>query len=157
MAVAGCDPGVDRSVGPTSDDFAAQPLLVARGCEREHDPDEVPDQWSQEHEYRLIKEHPVIGERILGPIIRNREIREAIRGHHERFDGLGYPDNLRGGNIPLLARIISLVDSFDAMTSNRAYRQALSREAALNVLSEGAGKQFDPDFVPPFVQMIKAE
>ena len=108
-------------------------------------------------EFKLVRKHPVIGERILGPIIRNREIREAIRGHHERFDGLGYPDNLRGGNIPVLARIISLVDSFDAMTSNRAYRQALARDEALSVLADGAGSQFDPSFVAPFVEMIKDE
>ena len=108
-------------------------------------------------EFMQVRKHPVIGERILGPIIRNREIREAIRGHHERFDGLGYPDNLRGGNIPILARIISLVDSFDAMTSNRAYRPALSRDQALSVLWKEAGKQFDPDFVPPFVDMMRAD
>ena len=84
-------------------------------------------------------------------------MRAAIRGHHERFDGLGYPDNLRGGNIPILARLLALADCFDAMTNNRAYRQALSQDEAVNVLIEGAGTQFDPELVTPFVAMIKEE
>jgi len=106
-------------------------------------------------EYSLVRKHPVIAERILAPIIRSRSVREAIRGHHERFDGLGYPDHLRGGNIPLLARVIALVDCFDAMTSNRAYRQALSQEEALGIIVKGAGTQFDPELVTPFVEMIR--
>jgi putative two-component system response regulator len=108
-------------------------------------------------EFTLVRKHPVLGERILAPIIRNPSIRAAIRSHHERFDGLGYPDKLRGGNIPILARVIALVDAFDAMTSDRAYRQALSEDDAVNILVEGAGTQFDPDLVPPFVAMIKSE
>ncbi len=99
-------------------------------------------------EFLLVRKHPVIGERILAPIIRSRGIRAAIRGHHERFDGLGYPDNLRGNNIPILARLIALVDSYDAMTSNRAYREALSQEEAVASLRAGAGTQFDPELVP---------
>ncbi len=108
-------------------------------------------------EFTLVRKHPVIGERILGPIIRSRSVRAAIRGHHERFDGLGYPDNLRGGNIPLLARIITVADCFDAMTSSRAYRVALSRAEALKILMDGAGTQFDPELVPPFVALMGAD
>jgi putative two-component system response regulator len=108
-------------------------------------------------EFTLVRKHPAIGERILAPIIRSRSVRAAIRGHHERFDGLGYPDNLRGGNIPILARLLALADCFDAMTNNRAYRQALPRDEAVNVLIEGAGTQFDPELVTPFVAMIKEE
>jgi response regulator RpfG family c-di-GMP phosphodiesterase len=110
-----------------------------------------------DEEFVLVRKHPVIGERILAPIIRSRSVRAAIRGHHERFDGLGYPDHLRGGNIPILARLIALADCFDAMTNGRAYRQALSQEEALGVLVDGAGTQFDPELVPGFVAMVKAE
>jgi HD-GYP domain-containing protein (c-di-GMP phosphodiesterase class II) len=108
-------------------------------------------------EFILVRKHPVIGERILAPIIRSRGVRAAIRGHHERFDGLGYPDNLCRGNIPILARLITVVDCFDAMTSTRAYRQALSQDEAVRILFEGAGTHFDPDLIPPFVEMIRAE
>jgi len=105
-------------------------------------------------EFTLVRKHPVIGERVLAPIIGSRTVLAAIRGHHERYDGLGYPDNLRGGNIPLLARIVSVADSFDAMTSTRAYREARSRDEAVDILLKGAGTQFDPDLVPPFVEMV---
>jgi putative two-component system response regulator len=107
-------------------------------------------------EFSLVQKHPVIGERILAPIIRNRSVLAAIRGHHERFDGLGYPDKLRGGNIPLLARIITIADCFDAMTSNRAYRAALSRHEALETLHECSGSQFDPDLVQLFIAMMNS-
>ncbi len=110
-----------------------------------------------EEEFVLIRKHPVIGERILAPIIRSPSVRAAIRGHHERFDGLGYPDGLRGEGIPILARLIALVDSYDAMTSDRAYRQALAAEDALARLRAGAGTQFDPALVPTFVEMIQNE
>ena len=113
-----------------------------------------PDPLTEE-EFTLVRKHPVIGERILAPIIRSRTVRAAIRGHHERFDGKGYPDKLSGHDIPILARLIALVDSFDAMTSNRAYRQALSTHEAIEHLHAGAGTQFDPDLVPPFAEMIK--
>src|SRR5262249_3376362 len=78
-------------------------------------------------EQAIIHQPPAVGERILGPILRNRAILAAIRGHHERFDGLGYPDRLRGNAIPLYARMIALADSFDALTSCRAYRDARPR------------------------------
>lgn len=101
-------------------------------------------------EFEAVCEHPVIGERILTPIIRNPAILAAIRGHHERPDGLGYPDRLRGAQIPLLARMISIVDAFDALTSTRAYRSARPTAEALRVLRDGAGTQFDPELVQAF-------
>ncbi len=107
-----------------------------------------------ENEMGVIREHPVLGERILAPIIRSRQILAAIRSHHERFDGLGYPDRLQGEQIPFLARILTIADCFDAMTSSRAYRQALSRAEAREVLRQGAGTQFDPAFVGPFLQSL---
>jgi HD-GYP domain-containing protein (c-di-GMP phosphodiesterase class II) len=108
-----------------------------------------------EREFDLVKEHPVIGERILRPIIRNRIVLSAIRSHHERFDGGGYPDGLRGEQIPFLARIITVADCFDALTSSRAYRAARSVEDARAVLNDGMAAQFDPHLVPPFLRMIR--
>lgn len=104
----------------------------------------------------LVRKHPVIAERILAPILRNRVVLAAIRGHHERFDGLGYPDNLRGGNIPLLARIIAIADCFDALTSSRAYRAPLTRDEAMLHLQKAAGTQFDPEIVPLFIEVVES-
>lgn len=108
-----------------------------------------------EMEFDQVKEHPVIGERILRPIIRNRSVLSAIRSHHERFGGGGYPDNLQGEQIPFLARMITVADCYDALTSNRAYRGAMTQDAALDILHEGMTNQFDPHLVPPFIRMIR--
>jgi response regulator RpfG family c-di-GMP phosphodiesterase len=102
-------------------------------------------------EDRLVREHPVIGERILAPVLRNRHVLAAIRGHHERCDGSGYPDGLRGERIPLLARLIAIPDVFDALTTSRAYRAALPVGEALTILRDGAGSHFDPTFVRAFL------
>jgi HD-GYP domain-containing protein (c-di-GMP phosphodiesterase class II) len=107
-----------------------------------------------ENEQDVVREHPVIGQRILAPIIRNRGVLAAIRGHHERFDGTGYPDGLAGKQIPLLARIISVVDCYDALTSARAYRLAMPRAEALELLRAGAGSQFDPACLLPFLRRM---
>lgn len=104
-------------------------------------------------EYQLVREHPVIGEHILAPIIRNRAVLAAIRGHHERLDGGGYPDGLHGDQVPLLARIISVADCFDALTKSRAYRAAWRPAEALDVLRQGAGTQFDPTLVEVFLSL----
>jgi putative two-component system response regulator len=108
-----------------------------------------------ENEFDLVKEHPVIGERILRPIIRNRVVLSAIRSHHERFDGGGYPDNLRGEEIPFLGRMITVADCYDALTSSRAYRGAMTQDDALTILHDGMATQFDPHLVPPFIRMIR--
>jgi response regulator RpfG family c-di-GMP phosphodiesterase len=104
-------------------------------------------------EQRVVCEHPVIGERILRPVVRSRAILAAVRGHHERLDGKGYPDGLKGAQIPLLARLLAVADCFDALTSARAYRQALPVKEALDVLRAGAGKQFEPEFVRALVEV----
>jgi response regulator RpfG family c-di-GMP phosphodiesterase len=104
-----------------------------------------------DEEYRRVKEHPLIGERILRPVIRNREVLAGVRGHHERFDGKGYPDGLQGPDIPELARVIAVVDCFDALTSSRSYREALPMAQALRVIRDGAGTWFDPAIVQAFV------
>ena len=102
----------------------------------------------------IVREHPVIGERILGRIVRNREVLAAIRGHHERVDGCGYPDGLKGTKIPLLARVIAVADCYDALTSARAYRAPLSPAQAVETLRAGAGTHFQAEFVRAFVETI---
>jgi response regulator RpfG family c-di-GMP phosphodiesterase len=105
-------------------------------------------------EYATVKEHPLKGERVLAPIIRSRTVLAAIRGHHERLDGTGYPDGLRGNQIPLLARIIAIADCFDALTTSRAYRSAMPVPQALDVLSRDAGTHFEPRFVEAFLEIM---
>lgn len=98
-------------------------------------------------EYDLIKEHPRLGTRILAGVEFLRPALDAVRHHHERWDGRGYPDGLAGEDIPLFARIVTAVDAFDAMTSTRPYRQAASVADAIDELDRHAGHQFDPDIV----------
>ncbi len=105
-------------------------------------------------EFCLVREHPIIGERILSPIIRSPAILAAIRGHHERIDGSGYPDGLRGPQLPILTRILAIVDCFDALTSSRAYRDALPVVEALDILRAGAGTQFDAELVRAFIEVV---
>src|SRR3989442_1009499 len=105
-----------------------------------------------EAEYRHIMEHPVIGARILGPLMRDAPAALAIvRSHHERLDGKGFPDGLVGDAIPLEVRVVTVADSFDAMTSVRPYRPALSVQKAMQELEEMKGVQFDPQAVEAFL------
>ncbi len=102
-------------------------------------------------EFRHITEHTVLGERILAPLARERPIVLHIaRSHHERLDGDGFPDGLRGDSIPLEARIVAVVDAFDAMTTNRAYRASLQPNEAYEELDRCAGTHFDPQVVEAF-------
>ncbi len=105
-----------------------------------------------EEEYALIKRHPEMGVEAVKAVERLRNVLPLIRHHHEAWDGSGYPDGLKGEAIPLGARIIAVLDAYDAMTSDRAYRSAMPPEAALAVLSENAGKQFDPRVVAAFLR-----
>jgi response regulator RpfG family c-di-GMP phosphodiesterase len=107
-----------------------------------------------DEETAVVRQHPGTAERILAPVVRSRTVLAAIRGHHERLDGAGYPDGLRGAQVPLLARLIAIPDCFDALTSSRAYRAALPVAAALDILREGAGRHFDADFIPPFLEVV---
>src|SRR5438094_7984233 len=103
-------------------------------------------------EYRHIMEHPVIGARILAPLMRDAPPAIAIvRPHHERLDGKGFPDGLKGDQIPLEVRVVGVADSFDAMTSVRPYRPALSVQKALRELHDGKGTQFHPPAVEAFL------
>ena len=102
-------------------------------------------------EYRHIMQHTVIGAQILGPLLREAPMALAIvRSHHERLDGTGLPDGLKGDAIPFEARVVSLADAFDAMTSARPYRPGLAVERALTELETHAGRQFDPEVLKAF-------
>ncbi len=105
-------------------------------------------------EVAMIREHPVIGERILASIPFLAPVLPLIRGEHERYDGTGYPDGLKGEDIPLGARIIFACDAFDAMSRDRPYRGALPRERVLAELRENAGKQFDPRVVEVLIEVV---
>ena len=103
-------------------------------------------------EMRLMQSHPVRGADLVGTVSSLRgEVQRAVRHHHEGFGGKGYPDRLKGEEIPLAARIISVADTFDAMTSTRPYRKGLSREVAFAELRKMAGRQFDPALVELFL------
>jgi len=108
----------------------------------------TPDEFAQ------IKAHPVIGEEILAPIGFLPEERALVRHHHERWDGKGYPDGLRGENIPLLARILTVADVFDALTSDRPYRPAMSVEVGAAEIVASKGTQFDPAVVAAFGEVL---
>ena len=105
-------------------------------------------------EFDVIKSHPVIGYQILSEISDFPDLSIAARYHHERFDGKGYPDGLLGQDIPELARIVSVADTYDAMTSNRSYRKQMSQEAVREEFLRCSGTQFDPDFANIMVQLI---
>ncbi|HYA12148.1 MAG TPA: HD-GYP domain-containing protein [Thermodesulfovibrionales bacterium] len=105
-------------------------------------------------ELALIKMHPVKGEEILKPIGQLKHILPIIRSHHERIDGEGYPDGLKGDEIPLLSGIISVADSFDSMMSERPYKQKLRIDDALSELKRCSGTQFDPQVVEAFSKAI---
>jgi putative nucleotidyltransferase with HDIG domain len=107
-----------------------------------------------DEEFDRIKEHSAAGEKILKPIIRDQEILAIVRYHHERYSGGGYPDGKMKEDIPLGARIMAVADAYDAMTSSRPYREALSPEKARSQLMANRGSQFDPEIVDVF---IKAE
>ncbi len=103
-----------------------------------------------DEEFAVIKQHPEIGERILQGLPFLAEILPAVRHHHERWDGRGYPDGLAGDAIPPDAAILAVADSFDAMTSSRTYRQALSISEAIRRVRDGSGAQYDPRLVAAF-------
>jgi HD-GYP domain-containing protein (c-di-GMP phosphodiesterase class II) len=105
-------------------------------------------------EFAVIQRHPVDGSEILRHLTPYRHIVEIVRHHHERGDGRGYPDGLAGEAIPFGARVIAVADTYDAMTTDRPYRRALSHEEALAELQRGAGTQFDPVVVAAFERAL---
>ncbi len=113
------------------------------------------NQKLSEFEYDQIKQHPVRGANILSTVSMFEEIIPIVLCHHERIDGLGYPNGLKNEEIPMLARIIAVADSFDAMTSDRLYRSKLSLKEAINQLRIGAGTQFDKAVTDKFIELLK--
>jgi len=101
----------------------------------------------EKEEFEIIKGHPNIGATIISDLSYLANISDMIKHHHERNDGKGYPDGLTHDNIPLETSILTIADSFDAMTTNRPYRNSLDLEAALNEIKDNAGSQFNPDIV----------
>ena len=104
-------------------------------------------------EFDQIKLHPRMGETILKDIPYLDDILPGVLYHHERLDGKGYPDGLAGDEVPMIARLLSVADAFDAMSSSRSYRAAMSREQVLAELRRGAGTQFDPALVERFLKL----
>lgn len=106
-------------------------------------------------EYEIIKRHPRLSHDVLSPVKALRPILPAVLHHHENHDGSGYPDGLAGADIPIEARIIHVVDIFDALTSDRSYRARFSLEEALNIIAEGAGRASDPDLTELFLRVVR--
>jgi putative two-component system response regulator len=106
-------------------------------------------------EYEQIKQHPDQGARIIAPMRFAGEVGPIIRHHHERWDGNGYPDGLAQTAIPIGARIVAIVDAYDAMMTDRPYRRSLGREETLRRLYAGSGREWDPELLKLFIQLIE--
>lgn len=119
-------------------------------------PNEIINKTSRldDAEYEIIKTHPVLGSDILSEIKSMPELALGARWHHERYDGKGYPDKLKGENIPFFARIIAVADSYDAMTSNRSYRNYLPQDVVRGEIEKNLGTQFDPEVGKVMIEII---
>jgi len=113
-----------------------------------------PDNLTPE-EYEEVKIHPILSMKILRPLISDDEILKIIRHHHEHWNGRGYPDGLKGMEIPLNSRIILACDTFDAITSNRPYREAMADKIAFDKLKSCSAKQLDPYVIKAFFKIEK--
>jgi putative nucleotidyltransferase with HDIG domain len=107
-------------------------------------------------EFSIIQQHPVIGADIMDNLGLWHREKQIVRGHHERFDGTGYPDKLKGKDIPLLARILSVADVYDAIASDRAYRKRMEESKILEIMYGGAGTQFDPEIIDIFRELYES-
>ncbi len=105
-------------------------------------------------EFEVIKKHSAIGADIIASISAFRDHVNIVRHHHERWDGRGYPDQLKGEEIPLEARILAIADTYDAMTSDRPYRSRMSKEKAVTIIRECTGSQFDPEMARKFLEVL---
>lgn len=106
-----------------------------------------------DEEFSIMKSHPVKGEKIVFNIKKLQKISEWVKTHHEKWDGTGYPDGLKGEDIPFVGRLIAIADTYDAMTSTRPYRKALEHEYAISEVKRCAGTQFDPELAAAFVRV----
>ncbi|WP_223282857.1 HD-GYP domain-containing protein [Neobacillus kokaensis] len=108
-------------------------------------------------ELEVIKTHPTIGYEMIKHVssFNRNGVLDIVLYHHERYDGKGYPKGLKGDNIPLVARIVGIADTFDAMTSNRIYKSQVNVEYALNEIRSNKGKQFDPELVDIFLSLFE--
>jgi len=104
-------------------------------------------------EWKILKEHPVTGEKILESVL-DEELLRVIRSHHERVDGKGYPDGLKGDEIDLSSQIVSIADAYDAMTSIRSYRKPLTPEVAVREIERASGTQFRAEVVSAFLKVV---
>lgn len=105
-------------------------------------------------EFEIVKKHPIIGFKMLEEIKGMEDVAKIVKSHHERVDGAGYPDGLKGETIPIESKIINIVDSFDAMVSTRPYRKTMSENEAVEELRKGKGKQFEPELVDHFIDVL---
>jgi putative nucleotidyltransferase with HDIG domain len=103
----------------------------------------------------IMRDHPLIGDQIVQPISFLGEVRAAVRNHHERWDGNGYPDKLKGDQIPIVARIVNCADTFDACTSTRPYQKALPLEKAMAVMESLRGAQLDPNVLDALRRVVE--
>ena len=119
-------------------------------------PNEIINSTSKltDREYDIIKTHPGVGYDILAEIKSRPDLSTGARWHHERFDGKGYPDGKKGEEIPFFARIIAVADSYDAMTSNRSYRQYMPQDKVRSEIENNAGTQFDPAVAKCMLEII---
>lgn len=111
----------------------------------------------QDFEIRQAKDHPVVGSQILGEIVELAEVASIVRHHHERYDGTGYPDGLRGDAIPFFSRILAIIDAYEALVSDRVYHKGLDQTKALEEISRNSGTQFDPKLVELFTKVIRED
>lgn len=119
-------------------------------------PEEILDKPGKltDNEYELIKTHPLLGEEIIRDIPQFDQIRLAVRYHHEHWNGSGYPEGIKKDSIPLIARIITVADVWDAITTDRPYRKGYSRETSMNIMREEKGNLFDPALVDLFLKLV---
>ena len=110
-----------------------------------------------EKEIKMLRTHPIIGNKILAPVKFLSPVAPMVLYHQEWYDGSGYPEGLAKEEIPLGARIVAVIDAYDAMTSDRPYRKALPIKTAVKELKDGAGTQFDPKIVDIFINILKEE
>ena len=110
-----------------------------------------------ENEFAIVQRHPEIGARIIQTLPQLSDLMPGILHHHESFDGSGYPHGLKGDAIPLMGRILAVADAYDAMTSNRPYRQGMPREKAVDILESRAGIRWDAELVRVFAAIPESE